>query len=297
MHLNLIPCQRKLRSLEMIEAAASTFSIRRSRNRSLESRIHMTMRTNITMVPGIALLMGLTGSVATSPDETTPILHEDFAVEQPVEKDGVIQARHSWWNEGGERVWIEDGRLHVKADPEDANDPDEVATVWCTTPFSGNVRIEMDAHVVSSSIGANNINVFFLYSDPMGKPLFDSRESRADGAYRHYHQLNGYIVTFLRDRQEESGLTPEGHPHARIRLRRCPDFQLVNATYDEMGVKHGITYRLAIERKNGTITFEVDGKQFLEWTDPDPLQEGLLGLRTFRTYLWWDNIRVVQLDD
>ncbi len=254
------------------------------------------MKTTVRLAAGVWLFTVLTGCAPTPPDqEKTLIFHETFNGGHSAGNDGLIQGDHAWWVEGGERVWVEDGRLHVKADPENAGDPGGVATVWSKIPFAGNVRIEMDAHVVSSSIGANNINVFFFYSDPEGKPLFDTRETRADGAYRHYHNLNGYIVTFLRDRLEETGLTPEGHPHARLRLRRCPGFDLVDETYDEMGVKPGVTYRLAIERREGVITFEVDGKPFLEWDDPDPLREGLLGLRTFRTHLWWDDIRVYQL--
>ncbi len=224
------------------------------------------------------------------------IVNEDFSDVRRNDAGRLIHGAHDWWVEGGERTWVEDGRLHVKADPEDDDDPGYVATVWCKTPISGGVRIEMKAHVIDSTVGANNINIFFFYSDPEGSPLFESRGDRADAAYRYYHDLDGYIVTFLSDRREEMGVTEAGHPNARFRLRRCPGFNLVDEDYDPMGVLAGRTYDLTIIRENGVITFKVDGESFLEWEDEEPLKEGFLGLRTFRTYLWWDDIRVYQLD-
>jgi hypothetical protein len=234
--------------------------------------------------------------VATMENDEPLTINETFSEVRPDEAGGLIHGAHDWWVEGGERVWVEDGRLHVKADPEDENDPRYVATVWCRTPIAGDVRIEMKAHVIDSTVGANNINIFFFYSDPGGEPLFDTREDRADAAYRYYHDLDGYIVTFLSDRQEEMGVTEAGHPNARFRLRRCPGFNLVDESYHPMGVLAGRTYDLTIIRRDGVITFQVDGETFLEWEDEDPLREGLLGLRTFRTYLWWDAIRVYPLD-
>jgi hypothetical protein len=200
---------------------------------------------------------------------------------------------NDWWVEGGEQVWVEDGRLHMKADPPERG-PGFVCTAWHRTPISGNVRIEFDAHVVSSAIDANNINFFFFYSDPSGKPLFETREDRADADYRKYHDLNGYIVTFLKDFRNEGGEHPDGSAKARFRLRRCPGFNLLTETFASH-CEAGVTYHCEIVRRDGRITFSVDGKTYLEADDPDPLNEGLIGLRTFRTYLWWDNIRVTRL--
>ena len=43
--------------------------------------------------------------------------------------------------------------------------------------------LTLDAHVVSSSIEANNINLFFCYSDPSGTPLHIIRTTRTLGGY------------------------------------------------------------------------------------------------------------------
>lgn len=197
---------------------------------------------------------------------------------------------NSWWVEGGEKVWIEEGRLHIKADPPEAG-PGYVCTVWCKEVFPADVRIEFDTHVMASEIEANNINFFFCYSDPTGTPLFDTRHTREDAGYKKYHGLNGHIITFLNDFQHNGGLNPDGSTKARVRMRRCPGFNLMTQTYTGH-CRKGVTYHCTITKKGGALAFAVDGKTVLEGVDPAPLGGGLIGLRTFRTHLWWDNIKV-----
>lgn len=204
------------------------------------------------------------------------------------------QGMDNWWVEGGERVWVEDGRLHVKADPpEDSEDP-YVATVWCHTPIEGNVKIEFDAHVVSSSTDVNNINFFMFYSDPEGTPLYETRDDRPDAGYRKYHSLNGNIITFLNDTRDASQSVPLDMRLSRIRIRHCPDFELLGETF-HYHCRAGETYHVEIVKQGDFIRFHVDGHYLIGVRDPEPWTEGLIGLRTFRTYLWWDNIRVTAI--
>lgn len=222
-------------------------------------------------------------------DDENVLLFEDFeGCEDP------SGPPDDWWVEGGEKVWIENGHLRVKADPPGERDPGYVCTVWHRETFGGNLRVEFNAHVLSSSVDANNVNVFLLYSDPSGKDLYDTREGRADAAYGHYHNLNGYIVTFLNDAEGEGGRAPDGTTRARFRMRRCPGFQLVDEAFDHH-CRRGTTYHVTITRQDGRLTYAVDGSVFLDWTDDVPLGEGRIGLRTYRTDLWWDNIQVEQL--
>jgi len=219
--------------------------------------------------------------------EETVLLAEDFSGEWEPEAG-------RWWVEGGERTWIEDGRLHMKADPEEEGDPRYVATAWCKEPISGDVRIEFDAHVISSSTGVNNINFFFFFSDPEGTPLFETREDRADAGYAKYHVLNGNIITFLRDVKAGPEGTLLNELPARVRIRHCPGFELLDETYAYQ-CNEGVTYHCEIVRQGTRISFSVDGNLLLEAEDPAPHSSGLIGLRTFRTYLWWDNIKVTAL--
>ncbi len=195
-----------------------------------------------------------------------------------------------WWVEGGERVWEENGRLYVQADnPKVAGGG--VATVWSKTPVRGDFRLEVDAHVISSALDVNNINLFFCYSDPSGKPLEETRETRRLAEYGLYHKLNGYIVTFLNDAEAAGGRTPEGETKARIRIRRNPGFQLLAEKFDSH-CRAGRTYRLGVRKRGGSIRFSVDGRELLAASDEKPWGAGWFGLRTFRTKLWWDNIRL-----
>ena len=205
-----------------------------------------------------------------------------------------------WWVEGGEKVWIESGHLRVKANPESKYQPGYVCTVWNRKTFPGSVRVKFDAHVLDSTIGANNVNFFLLYSDPAGRPLYESRASRASGEYRLYHELNGYILTFLNDREgadtphPSAGLYEDGSTRARFRMRRCPGFHLMTETYG-YHCRKGVSYHVTIAKQGGRLTFAVDGTVYLEGHDDRPWTEGLIGLRTFQTDLWWDNIVVTEL--
>jgi hypothetical protein len=114
----------------------------------------------------------------------------------------------TWWSEGNTAA-IKDGRLFVDADL----DSYRASTIWLDRQLPGNIRIEYDVHIVSSSHEANNINCFFLYSDPDGEPLRETKKQREDGSYRKYHKLNGYIFTYL----------SVGNPDtARVRFRDNP---------------------------------------------------------------------------
>jgi hypothetical protein len=209
------------------------------------------------------------------------VLNEDFSA-----------GMANWWAEGAEKVWVQDGRLHVKADPPKGQ-PGNVCTVWCRKEFGGNLRVEFDCQVIESLGDANNVNFFLCYSDPSGKPLYETRETRADAAYKKYHDLNGYIFTFLNDAKGEGGRYPDGSAKARFRMRRCPGFKLIAETFD-YHCRRGVTYHVVITKKAGDLTFAVDGKVYMKARDENPLAKGLIGLRTYQTYLWWDNIKVVE---
>ncbi len=203
-----------------------------------------------------------------------------------------------WWSEGGRRIFVQNGRLHLDADPPDdqiARDKHNIAaTVWAPQVMAGNVRIEFDAHVESSQPDVCNINLFFFYAMPDGSSLYETRDQRADGAYAHYHELNGYILTFLRDYPSQREYHPDGTPKARFRLRRCPGFQLLSETRD-YNCQVGRTYRLTVTRVDGRITCTVDGNEYVAADDAQPLEAGQIAFRTFRTHVWFDNLRVTRL--
>lgn len=190
-----------------------------------------------------------------------------------------------WWVEGGVRAWVESGRLYMNADPETKGPANAVQTVWHRDLQPSDFELELDSEVSSSSQNVNNINLFFSYTDPSGVPLEETRQLRRTAEYALYHQLNGYIITFLNDTEAP------GSDRARIRIRRNPGFKLLAETFT-YHCRAGVTYHLKVVKKGGEIRFLVDGKELLRALDPQPLGPGYFGLRTFRTKLWWDNIRL-----
>ena len=235
----------------------------------------------------LGLVCSLTACASQNGKETPQMDDNVLFFESFENKTGIPDG---WWVEGGEKVGVENGRLRVKADPEPKGAPGYVCTVWNHQPVSGNVQVDFDAHVLSSTLGTNNINFFLFYTDPEGAPLYNTRDTRADGGYSHYHNLNGYIFTFLND--THNNLKGD---RARFRMRRCPGFQLLTETYASH-CRQGVTYHVRITRKDGHITFAVDGITYLEADDEAPWKEGLFGLRTYHTDLWFDSVTIRRLE-
>lgn len=193
-----------------------------------------------------------------------------------------------WWSEGSKAVSIEDGKLRADANLDGSGEDYECATVWLSRRFQGGIRVEFDAHVLASENNNNNINFFFLFSDPSGKPLFDSRSERADAKYSKYHKLNGYVFTFL---------ATDTSDKARFRMRDDPGFNLLleNNAYE---CRQGKTYRIVITKRGRHITYAVDGQVYMAVVDDTANPEhqaGIIGFRTWRTDLWWDNLKVTRI--
>ncbi len=215
-----------------------------------------------------------------------PALRENGASEEVILReyfeypDGALPA--GWWSEG-DGAEIRDGRLYVNADTGRFRQ----STAWLDRVFSGDLRVEYDVCVLASADRANNMNFFFLYSDPSGRPLYESWQARAAGAYRAYHDLSGYIFTHVADGNEAP---------ARFRFRDCPGFQLVTESrqYESRSRK---VYRVVIEKRGNRCTYSLDGQVVLDAVDDsfNPLHNrGLLGFRTWHTELWWDNLIVTR---
>lgn len=193
-----------------------------------------------------------------------------------------------WWAEGCEQVFVQDGRLLVQADPDEERGPGHACTVWNEKAFSGDVQVEFDAHVVASSIEANNINFFLYYTHPEeGATLSETRQFRLDGGYNKYHSLNGYIFTYVNTRRTEKN-------EARFRMRRCPGFELIDEKYAYHN-HAGETHHIKITKQGNRLSYAVDGTVYLRATDDKyNWTKGLMGFRTFHTDVWIDNVRVTQ---
>jgi hypothetical protein len=195
-----------------------------------------------------------------------------------------------YWIEGGHRVQLDKDTVDVDADPP-SGEGGHVCTIWCRHPFPGSVQAEFDARVVRSSIHANNLNFFLGYAEADGGDLYATRHRRADGEYAKYHNLHGYIFTFLNDRHGESDRDSDGLPVARLRIRRCPGFTLLAERYG-YHCREGSTYHTILSADSGRLSATIDNTFHLEAFDPTPLPGGYLGFRTFRTHVIWSNLIV-----
>lgn len=188
------------------------------------------------------------------------------------------------WSEGCQGV-IKEGRLFIEADTTDYR----CATVWFDREFFGDLSVEFDVNIISSGDTANNINFFFMYSDPSGQPLRKSAHKRKSGLYKLYHELNGYVFTHVTNGDETK---------VRYRLRDNPGFMLVNETFTEEKREHGKTYHIKIEKRGNRFIYQVDGKKISDTVDDrfNPIHEkGWMGLRTWHTSLWIDNLCVKKI--
>ena len=188
-----------------------------------------------------------------------------------------------WWSEG-DIASIKGGRLYVDADTGQF----KRSTVWLNQEFCGDMRVEYDSCVLASTDIANNMNFFFLYSDTTGKPLYDSRNTRLDGNYPKYHNLNGYIFTNVANGSEIP---------ARFRFRDCPDFNLVSESFQYENKQRKV-YHVTVEKRGNHFKYSINNNLVLDVVDDqfNPVHEkGLMGFRTWHTELWWDNFVVTKL--
>lgn len=101
------------------------------------------------------------------------------------------------------------------------------------------------------------------------------------GRYKGYQAMPNYIVTFVGayDREDWGKCLTAG----RTRLRRNPDFRLIQETQREN--VFGRPYEVTFVAQVGRIRFYIDGSRIHDWQDPEPLGGGYFALRTFSTVL------------
>jgi len=250
----------------------------------LAHAVHSTgMRTNCIFLIGSLLLLTVScRQLSTAPAEKV-LFQENF---NSYADSSNLPA--GWWREGSKAVRIEKGRFRTDANLDNNGEDYGTSTIWLDKVFSGDVRIEFDAHVLVSDGDKNNINFFLLFSDPAGRPLQQTRDERADGQYGKYHKLNGYVITFLANGDPDK---------ARFRMRDDPGFNLIQEefTYE---CRQNKTYHIAIEKRGNRITYAVNGTVYLDKIDDAANPEhksGIIGFRTWHTDLWWDNLKVARL--
>lgn len=251
------------------------------------------------------------GSIGGGPEQQMQVQERTFLLGETTYREDFDSGEPDVWVEGNpERVWLENGRLVL-----DSNDPEErVLTVFIDQRFEGNLYFEYEAEILNSNTAAgfpeprdaNNINTFLHYSDPAGSDLKDTRQDRMDGAYRHYHELSGYIVTFLngyiaelreRERNPDHPVEIEENT-GRVRLRENPGFVLREEAFRERSVA-GRVYRMQFIYFEGELFFFVDDRFQLAFkaSEENRPDEGYFAFRTFATEIAVDRFRVREVSE
>lgn len=172
-----------------------------------------------------------------------------------------------WILEGSADLSVRDGRLHV-ASPE--------ATLWRRDPLPADIAIELTAGVDGpADDNAANLNLIFHARELDGEPYRFGRSAK----YEEYHSLPNYIATLT------GGFQP-----GWARLRRNPGFTILSEN-TSIRSEAGRTYRIRLLVAGGRLRYWLDGKLVHDVVDPQPLKGGRFALRTWRSQVWWSDIR------
>lgn len=187
-----------------------------------------------------------------------------------------------FWNEGNPAA-IRNGRLFIDAD----TTAPRASSVWLDKEIKGDVSIEFDVYLLHSADDANNVNLFFMYSDTSGKPLKQSAATRNDGLYRRYHQLNGLIIT---------NVTNGDTSMIRYRFRQNPGFKLLAEAHKDRSHRKNKIHITLIKKEDHFEYWENKNKVFdISESQYGEFNKGLFGFRTWHTALEIDNLLIKRL--
>jgi len=192
--------------------------------------------------------------------------------------------KNLFWSEGCPGN-IRNGRLFIDADTA----AQRASSVWLNQELSGDLSIEFDVFLLSSSDDANNINLFFMYGDASGDPLKQTASQRQDGLYQRYHKLKGFIVT---------NVTNNDSVNIRYRLRKNPGFTLVRQSQMKRIKRQNKIHIKLLKQGEHFQYWENDNKIFDEQiTDADKqYAKGLFGFRTWHTSMEIDNLLIKRIE-
>lgn len=186
--------------------------------------------------------------------------------------------RNRWIVEGDAACEARDGRLNVVTSDQPGSK--RAATLWWHETLPADVLIEMTAGAdLPAEENAANLNLIFHAREPDGRPYQFGRSS----AYAEYHKIPNYIITLTGGFQE-----------GWSRVRRDPGFSILSEEKSTRS-EPGRTYRIRVLLTGGRIRYWLDGRLIHDARDPQPLPGGHFALRTWRSRVWWSDIRISAL--
>lgn len=224
---------------------------------------------------GVVFLCAWAATAPAGEKETREIGGETWRVtELAHERFDDAQWGKRWKLEGNATLKANDGRLSIVTSEEPGQEP--AATLWWTEALPADVLIEATAGVDGVVDGnAANVNLICHASETDGPYRFGR-----SGRYGEYQTIPNYIVTLTGGFQE-----------GWSRVRRNPGFVQISeerSTRSEVGR----TYRIRLLFAGGRLRYWLDGRLVHDVRDPEPLHGGHFALRTWRSRVWWSDVRI-----
>lgn len=200
----------------------------------------------------------------------TKLAHETFADDS---------WRQQWILEGHAEVTVAQNELHVATKPA-ADRTNPGATLWWHEELPADVLIEFMAGAeLPAEDNAANLNLILHARESDGSPYRPGRS----GKYDEYHSLPNYILTLTGGFQE-----------GWARVRGNPGFGLL-AENRAIRSEPGKNYYVRVALTGGRIRCWLNGQLIHDVRDASPLPGGRLALRTWRSRVWWSDVRIYAL--
>jgi len=226
-------------------------------------------------------------SLSAEAQAKTPIFVEDFG------KD-----LSNWAIEGPHTVELTDGRLHVKT----VGDKRENGQfVWCRRELPDDFRVEFEMTPVSDS---GFFLIFFCVKGVKGEDilepdLFDNYLNWK--TWKQYQDWDKY--TSPPKRRHESRIRCYHTSYRRnnevnCNLRKNPGLNLVKSNDIKSLLPKDKAARVVLTKVGPRITLEVNGQQFMDWTDADAnfYSGGRFGFRqVYDADGYYDNVKLFDL--
>jgi hypothetical protein len=196
---------------------------------------------------------------------------------------GLLEDARHWrfeLEDPGARVTVGRGVLDI--------DTPAGATAWLAHELEGPVQIEFEATAVAAggpNDAVSDLNVFWMANNADGtKPVYAARRG---GRFAEYDDLRTYYV----------GLG--GNRNTTSRFRRYVGRPGIRPLLPEHDLSAPDTVLVANRRQTitliadgGHIEYRRDGKSLFVYEDPAPYTRGWFALRTTRSHLRLENLRI-----
>ena len=220
--------------------------------------------------------------------------------EKPVFEETFDKGLENWQSEGPHTVAVKDGRLYVKTPPPAEHKNGQY--IWCRHKLPADFRLEWDVTPVSKS---GFFLVFFCQEgvkgeDILGKELFeDYMNWKTWGAYEdfdkyvsapkrkghHQSRIRGYHLSYRRNEK------------ANCNFRKNPGLNLLESHPVDALLPKDHTAHAVLTKVGGRVTLVIDGKEFMDKTDPGtPWSGGRFGFRNvYDSEGTYDNVKLFDL--